>query len=357
METALFDYALPEELIARHPAKERTQSRLLIVERITGDLIHDQFLNISQYLKKGDLLVFNDTRVIPARLMGRRFPGGGKVETLLLKEVAPLLWQAMVRPAKKIQIGERLIYEPKILEGEVVQYLGPGERLIKFECRGEWQEVLSRIGHTPLPPYIIKARRDDLKTDLGHTPLEEDEDRERYQTVYARHQGSVAAPTAGFHFSRELISNLEQQGIETAYLTLHIGAGTFKPVETERVEDHPMHSETYILPKEAAEKINRARNEWRRVIPVGTTAVRTLESCADDKGLVQPAAGETNLMILPGYRFKCADALLTNFHLPRSTLLMLVCAFGGTELLLKAYNEAVSNRYRFYSYGDAMLIV
>ena len=357
METALFDYTLPEELIARHPAGERTHSRLFIVERKTGNFIHSQFFNISQYLKTGDLLVFNNTRVIPARLMGYRFPGGGKVETLLLKEVEPLLWKAMVRPAKKVQIGERLIYEPKILEGEVIQYLGPGERLIKFECRGIWQDVLNKIGHTPLPPYIIKARRDDLKTDLGHTPLEEAGDRERYQTVYAQHRGSVAAPTAGFHFSSELISTLEQQGVVTAYLTLHIGAGTFKPVETERVEDHPMHSETYMLPKEAAEKINRARREGRRIIPVGTTAVRTLESCADEMGFVHPDAGETNLMILPGYKFKCADAMLTNFHLPRSTLLMLVCAFGGTELLLNAYSEAISKGYRFYSYGDAMLIL
>jgi S-adenosylmethionine:tRNA ribosyltransferase-isomerase len=357
MDISLFDYSLPEELVARHPAPERDQSRLFVIDRMSGSFTHEHFSNIGKFLRRGDLLVLNDTRVIPARLMGQRLPGGGKVETLLLKEIEPLLWQVMVKPAKKIHTGDRIVFQPKLLEGEVTGYIAPGERLMHFTCRGDWWETLDKVGHTPLPPYILKGRRDDLHTDLGHTPLEESEDRVRYQTIYARVRGSVAAPTAGLHFSEGILDDLKTRGIEVAFVTLHIGAGTFKPVTTERVEDHPMHWETYHLTTEDSEKINHVRMEGHRIIPVGTTSVRTLETCADMEGFVHPASGETRLLIIPGYRFKCADALLTNFHLPRTTLLMLVCAFGGRELILRAYEEAVRERYRFYSFGDAMLIL
>ncbi len=357
MDVSLFDYSLPEGLIARYPAEERTHSRLFVVERASGSFAHRHFYDITQYLRRGDLLVLNDSKVIPARLMGRRLPGGGKVETLLLRQYAPLTWLVMVRPGKKIHAGDRIVFEPKILEGEVVKYVRPGERLVRFTCQGDWWSVIEHCGHTPLPPYILKARRDDRHTDFAHTPLEEPGDRERYQTVFAKREGSVAAPTAGLHFSTALLAELEKMDVEFAYVTLHVGAGTFKPVSTERIEDHKMHSEIYRLGKEESEKINAARREGRRIIPVGTTAVRTLETCADDVGSVQPSSGETRLMITPGYKFKCADALITNFHLPRSTLLMLVCAFGGLEIIKKAYAEAIRERYRFFSYGDAMLIL
>jgi S-adenosylmethionine:tRNA ribosyltransferase-isomerase len=263
----------------------------------------------------------------------------------------------MVRPGKKIRIGDRIVFEPRILEGEVVQYSCQGERLIRFTCQGDWWTQLEKIGHTPLPPYILKARRDNLHTDLAHTPLEEEGDRERYQTVFARHKGSVAAPTAGLHFSQALLSELQSKGIDTACITLHIGAGTFKPVTVQNVEDHPMHTEIYSIPGETAARINQAHEEKRRIIAVGTTTVRTLETAADEEGKVTAGSGETRLLIVPGYRFKCLNALVTNFHLPRSTLLMLVCAFVGTPLIMKAYEEAVREKYRFYSYGDAMLII
>jgi len=357
MEVSLFDYALPEDLIARFPARERSHSRLLVLDPSTGAIKHDHFFHIGTYLQSGDLLVMNDTRVIPARLMGRRVPGGGKVEVLLLREMEPLLWRAMVRPGKKIQTGDRIVFQPKILEGEVVQYSSQGERLIRFTCQGDWWTLLDKIGHTPLPPYILKARRDHLHTDLAHTPLEEEEDKERYQTVYARDKGSVAAPTAGLHFSTALLSDLQSKGIETACITLHIGPGTFKPVTVQNVEDHPMHTEIYSISGETAARINQAHEDKRRIIAVGTTTIRTLETATDEEGRIAAGSGETGLLIVPGYRFKCINALVTNFHLPRSTLLMLVCAYGGLSNIMKAYEEAVREKYRFYSYGDAMLII
>ena len=357
MEVSLFDYALPEDLIARFPARERTHSRLLVLDPSTGAIKHDRFFHIGSYLQSGDLLVMNDTKVIPARLMGQRIPGGGKAEVLLIREMEPLLWRVMVRPGKKIQTGNRIVFQPKILEAEVVQYSCRGERLIRFTCQGDWWALLEKIGHTPLPPYILKARRDHLHTDFSHTPLEEEEDRERYQTVFARDKGSVAAPTAGLHFSAELLSDLRSRGIDTAFITLHIGPGTFKPVTVENVEDHPMHSEIYSISGETADRINKAHEDNRRIIAVGTTTVRTLETAADEEGRITPCSGETSLLIAPGYRFKCINALVTNFHLPRSTLLMLVCAFGGFPNIMKAYEEAVREKYRFYSYGDAMLII
>jgi len=353
----MFNYPLPEDLVARHPAEKRTHSRLLVVNRALRSISHDHFYNIGKYLRTGDLLVLNDTRVIPARLPGFRVPGGGKVEILLTRKKEPLLWEAMVRPGKKIRPGDRIVFKPKLLEAEIVQYLEPGYRLIRFFCKHPFEQVLQKLGHTPLPPYILKARRDDLNTDLAHIPWEQPQDRDRYQTVYAKQNGSIAAPTAGLHFSNELISALKSRGVQITFITLHVGPGTFKPVTEENIEDHVMHSETYTVLPQAAKLINRAKREKRRVIPVGTTVVRTLESCMDENGVLKSGTAETSLMILPGRRFGYADALVTNFHLPRSTLLMLVCAFGGKDLIFKAYKEAVEKKYRFYSYGDAMLIL
>lgn len=357
MKTSLFDYDLPEELIARHPAKERSQSSLLCVKRSDETIFHDHFFNLERYLGPGDVLVLNDSRVIPARLFGHRVPGGGKVEVLLTRELEPMVWEAMVRPGKKIGPGDKIIFQAGVLKGEILHHINPGERIIRFICRGDWWEVLQDIGHTPLPPYILKARRDDLHTDFSHLAPEEPEDRERYQTVYALTKGSVAAPTAGLHFSLELLERLRTLGVEIVSITLHVGPGTFKPVSSMNVEDHPMHKERYIIPEETAMKINLAKKEKRRVIPVGTTVVRCLESSSDKEGFVKAEERETQLMIVPGYRFQCSDAMLTNFHLPRSTLLMLVCAFAGTSLIMKSYQEAIDKHYRFYSYGDAMLIV
>lgn len=357
MDVSLFDYNLPRELIARHPSPERSASRLFVVNRQDGAFRHLHFYDLPDLLNPSDLLVLNDSRVIPARLMGKRLPGGGKAEILLLREKEPLLWEAMVRPGKKIKPGDRIVFEPKKLEADIVGYIGPGERLLKFSCRGDWWEILRETGLPPLPPYILKARRDDLHTDMAHTPLAEPEDRERYQTVYARANGSVAAPTAGLHFTPGLLDTIRKRGIKIAFATLHVGAGTFKPVETERVEDHKMHSEYYEISQETADNINSARETGGRVITVGTTAVRILESVADEKGHVTASSDETDIMIYPGYEFKCSDALITNFHLPKSTLLMLVSAFAGRELILKAYREAIEKRYRFYSYGDAMIIL
>ena len=357
MDVSLFDYHLPQELIARTPAEERSSSRLLVIHRKTGKIEHRRFHDVTEYLESGDVLVINNTRVIPARLMGNRYPGGGKIEALLLREREKLVWETMVRPGKRVKKGDRIVFEPKLLEGEVVEYLKQGERIIHFECRGDWKEVLEKVGHTPLPPYILKARRDDLRTDLAHTPLEMPGDRERYQTVYAAEEGSIAAPTAGLHFTSSLMNRLTEERVTIAPVTLHVGAGTFKPVTAEKVEDHEMHSEVYRIEEKTATVINNARKEGRRIVPVGTTAVRTLESAASDNGMVKSGSGETDLMIAPGYSFKCVDVVITNFHLPRSTLLMLVCAFGGRELVLKAYEEAIREKYRFYSYGDAMMII
>ncbi|MBN1902620.1 tRNA preQ1(34) S-adenosylmethionine ribosyltransferase-isomerase QueA [Candidatus Sumerlaeota bacterium] len=357
MKTRLFDYHLPERLIARYPAKERSQSRLLCVKRACETIQHDHFYNIERYLDPGDVLVLNDSRVIPARLLGRRSPGGGKAEVLLIQEREPLVWEAMVRPGKKIKPGDKIVFQKNVLEGEILHYQQPGQRIIRFSCRGEWWETLQNIGHTPLPPYILKARRDDLHTDFSHLSPEEPGDQERYQTVYAHTRGSVAAPTAGLHFSMELLERLRRFGVEIVYITLHVGPGTFVPVTSENVEDHIMHKERYFIPEETAERINLARKEKRRVIAAGTTVVRTLESSSNKEGLVKAETKETQIMIVPGYRFQCCDVILTNFHLPRSTLLTLVCAFAGNSLIMKCYHEAMEKGYRFYSYGDAMLII
>jgi len=364
-----YDYELPPDRIARHPVERRDESKLLVVERSSGQFHHRRFREIGGFLRGGDLLVLNDSRVIPARLYARRHPGGGRVEVFLVNEVAPLLWRALVRPGKKIQKGERLIVERRgagILpvknygqdahatrfEGVVVGYEGRGERLVRFETSGEdWNQLLQSYGHTPLPSYILKARRI-----AGEPPEDMAEDRERYQTVYATTPGSVAAPTAGLHFTEQLIADLQRSGIEFARVTLHVGPGTFQPLTEERLRTGQLHEEPYSLDSGEVEKINRARREGRRIIPVGTTTMRVLESACDSEGCAVAQSGFTRLFIAPGFRFRFADAMVTNFHLPRSSLLILVCAFAGRETMLRAYHEAVEHGYRFYSYGDAMLI-
>ncbi len=342
MKVSDFDYTLPKELIAKFPAEPRDSSRLMVLNRKTGEIEHRIFRDIKEYLKEGDLLVLNDTKVIPARLYGE-LPTGAKVEVLLVRQVEPGTWEVMGRPAKKLKPGRRVIFSPE-LSAEVLKYLGEGRRLLKFRYPEgkEFMEILSRIGRVPLPPYIEREERP--------------EDREKYQTVFAKKEGSVAAPTAGLHFTPELLKELKEMGVIIKTVTLHVGPGTFKPVKVDRVEEHRMDYETYTVPPETAAEVNRAKEEGRRVIAVGTTVVRTLESAADEEGFVESGEGSTNLFIYPGYRFKVIDALITNFHLPRSTLLMLVCAFAGKEKVLNAYREAVKEGYRFYSFGDAMFI-
>ena len=350
MNVSDFDYGLPEELIAAHPSARRDESRLLVVPRgSAGAAEHRRFKDLREYLRPGDLLVLNDSRVIPARLFGRREPGGGQCEVLLLEPADSLeapRWQAMVRPGKKLRPGTRIAFGEGFA-AVIEEDLGGGERLLSFECAGGFREALDRLGHMPLPPYILARRgaRESLP-----------EDRERYQTVYADREGSVAAPTAGLHFTDELLAELDRIGVERARVTLHVGAGTFQPIAVERVEDHPMHAEEYELSPGTAETINRAKAEGRRVIAIGTTSVRTLESAAAS-GVLVPGRQKTRLMILPGYDFQIVDGMITNFHLPRSTLLCLVAAMIGRERLLALYEEAIRERYRFYSYGDAMLIL
>ena len=358
MKTSDFNYPLPEDLIARYPAQRRDESRLMLLERTSGELHHEIFKNIRRYLKPGDLLALNDSRVIPARLIGRKAPYGGQVEIFLLQELqSPGLWKALVRPGKKIKKTDRIIIEPRVLECTILDYAGKGERIVQFEFQGDWWNILDQFGHTPLPPYILKARKQALEEKKKTIPWEEHGDRERYQTVFAHSRGSVAAPTAGLHFTQALLDELREMDVEIIYITLHVGAGTFKPVESETIENHQMEKEYYVIDEQTAHSINRARMEKRRIIAVGTTVVRVLETVAAPDGRISPATGETDLMIIPGYRFKAVDAMLTNFHLPRSTLLMLVAAFAGHDRILEAYRIAVQEKYRFYSYGDAMFIV
>lgn len=353
-----FDYSLPVELIAQEPLENRGGSRMLVVDRASGRWSDRAFAELPEHLRPGDLLVINNSRVIRARLFGRRLgvraqhispenPAAGsfltgRVEVLLTKQLDPETWQALVHPGRKIGVGERLLFGEG-LEAQVVDRGIFGERTLRFQWSGDFFNHLERLGHVPLPPYIRRADRA--------------EDAARYQTVYARAAGSVAAPTAGLHFTTEMLERLRSHGVETAELTLHVGLGTFQPVHAERVEDHQMHAERYAIGPDAARLVNQAMDEGRRVVAVGTTAVRTLEHAAGESGRVAPGNGETALFIYPGFRFRVVGGLLTNFHLPRSTLLMLVCAFGGRELILSAYAHAVEQQYRFYSYGDCMLIV
>jgi S-adenosylmethionine:tRNA ribosyltransferase-isomerase len=345
MDLSLFDYQLPSELIAQEPAEPRDASRLLVLERHRGGWADQRFGDLPALLRPGDCLIANQSRVIPARLLGALEPGGARVELLLLRPIAPTRWETLVRPARHWRPGARVAIAGGMARATVVAQHGDGVRVLEIETPWPVRELLERHGLPPLPPYI--ARHDAPKP----------EDRDRYQTVYARHEGSVAAPTAGLHFTPELIRNLETDGVEIHFLTLHVGPATFRPLRSERVEEHRMGAEPVEIPEATAEAVNRARTEGRRVIAVGTTTARTLEWACDGQGRVRPGAGAADLFIYPGHRFRVVDALLTNFHLPRSSLLLLVAAFAGRELILAAYQHAVAARYRFYSYGDAMLIL
>lgn len=350
-----FDYYLPEKLIAQKPVEKRDTSRLLVVHKNTGELEHKHFFELGDWIEPGDLLVFNDTRVIPARLWGRREPGGGRTEVLLLNDLDGERWETLVRPGKKVRSGQILSFVKEngpeqacfpqgeaLLQAQVEERTAFGGRIIRFNCRGEdLRRAIRTLGEVPLPPYIKEKLND----------------QERYQTVYARHEGSAAAPTAGLHFTPDLLAKLKQQGVNTAFLTLHVGLGTFRPVKTERIEEHKMHAEFYQIGAELAAAVQKTRASGKRVIAVGTTATRALESAARDNGTLLPGRGWTEIFIYPGYKFKVINGLITNFHLPRSTLLMLVSAFAGRELILSAYAEAVRRRYRFFSFGDAMLII
>jgi S-adenosylmethionine:tRNA ribosyltransferase-isomerase len=362
MRTDLFEYHLPRELIAAVPAQRRDQSRLLVVDRHAGRVGHSMFSRIGEHLRAGDLLVANDSRVIRARIHGKRLATGGKVEFLLLERTGGGdrdTWRVMCRPARKLKPGEVVYFANKRFEAQVLHYVGEGEREVEFSCP-DVMAWLDEIGEVPLPPYIVQRRRE-LREEarakgLRSAPIADEEDAERYQTVYARDPGSVAAPTAGLHFTNELIARLKESGVGFETITLHVGPGTFKPVEVEDVEGHVMHSEHFVIRADAADAVNAAQAEGRRVIAIGTTAVRALESATTEDGPVSAGQYDTSLMIVPGYRFRVVDAMVTNFHLPRSTLLMLVSAFAGRELMLGAYEEAVRQEYRFYSFGDAMLI-
>ena len=339
MKTSDFDFQLPEELIAQTPLERRDASRLLTLDKTTGAVGHHHFYELSQFLRPGDCLVLNDSRVLPARLIGHR-PTGGVCEVLLLVDKGDNLWECLVRPGRKLKPGAQVIFGDGQLTATVEAELDDGKRAVRFHYRGIFLEILEQLGKMPLPPYI--------KAEL--------QDRERYQTVYSKVSGSAAAPTAGLHFTRELLREIQAMGVSVGYVTLHVGLGTFRPVKEEEIEGHDMHSEYCVIPQETAELINRTKAAGGRVICVGTTSCRTIESWADESGRMEMKAGWTNIFIYPGYRFKVMDALITNFHLPESTLIMLVSALAGREHVLAAYEEAVRKRYRFFSFGDAMFI-
>ncbi len=335
-----FYYELPEELIAQDPLADRSSSRLLVLDRQSGAVSHHVFREILDYLQEGDCLVINDTKVIPARLIGSKVGTEAKVEVLLLKRKENNIWETLVKPGKKARPGAKISFGDGLLVGEVLEVVEEGNRLVQFSYEGIFEEILDRLGQMPLPPYITHQLQE----------------RERYNTVYAVHEGSAAAPTAGLHFTPELLQEIEKKGVDIARVTLHVGLGTFRPVKAEEITDHHMHSECYQIQEEAAEKINRAKSGTGRVICVGTTSCRTVESAADENGRIQAGSGWTEIFIYPGYRFKVLDGLITNFHLPESTLIMLVSALAGREQVMKAYEEAVEERYRFFSFGDAMYI-
>lgn len=336
-----FYYDLPEELIAQDPLENRSSSRLLVLDKKTGEIQHHIFREIADYLNPEDCLVINDTKVIPARLIGSKEETGAKIEVLLLKRGQNDVWETLVKPGRKAKPGTRIIFGDGLLKGEVIDVVDEGNRLIRFEYEGIFEEILDRLGQMPLPPYITHQLKD----------------KDRYNTVYAVHEGSAAAPTAGLHFTPELLEEISSKGVDIARVTLHVGLGTFRPVKVEDVENHHMHSEFYMIAEEAAEKINRTKARGGRVICVGTTSCRTIESAADESGHLKACSGWTQIFIYPGYRFKVLDGLITNFHLPESTLIMLVSALAGREHVLAAYEEAVRERYRFFSFGDAMLII
>ncbi|MCT4605391.1 MAG: tRNA preQ1(34) S-adenosylmethionine ribosyltransferase-isomerase QueA [Marinisporobacter sp.] len=341
MKKSDFYFDLPEELIAQTPLENRAESKLMTLNKNTGEIDHKQFKDIIEYLNPGDCLVLNNTRVLPARLFGCKENTGGKVEFLLLKRMGQNKWETLVKPGKKAKIGDTIVFGDGLLKAKVVGMGQEGSRIIDFEYEGIFEELLDQLGTMPLPPYIKESLRD----------------KERYQTVYSKHEGSAAAPTAGLHFTNELLEAIKEKGIKIAYVTLHVGLGTFRPVKSDDLLDHKMHSEFYIVSKETAEMINHTKAKGGRVISVGTTSTRTLESIADEKGIIHEGQGWTDIFIYPGYEFKVIDGLITNFHLPESTLIMLVSAFSSRGFTLKAYEEAIKNKYRFFSFGDAMLII
>ena len=340
MKVSDFDFYLPEEQIAQHPLEKRDEARLMVLDKINGNIEHKVFKDIIDYLEQGDCLVLNDTRVLPARLLGTKEGSGGKIEFLLLKRKEKDVWETLVKPGKKAQIGARFIFGNGELKAEVIDIVEEGSRIIKFEYQGIFEEVLDKLGQMPLPPYI----------------KEKLEDKEMYQTVYSKEQGSAAAPTAGLHFTKELLRDIEKKGVRIAFLTLHVGLGTFRPVKVEDINHHIMHSEYYSLSKESAEIINSCKENGGKIISVGTTSTRTLETISDENSRVVEKSGWTDIFIYPGYKFKIVDALITNFHLPKSTLLMLVSALSSRDNVINAYNTAVKEKYRFFSFGDAMLI-
>ncbi|HJE99944.1 tRNA preQ1(34) S-adenosylmethionine ribosyltransferase-isomerase QueA [Sellimonas intestinalis] len=336
-----FYFKLPEELIAQDPLEDRSASRLLVLDKESGKIEHRMFRDIKAYLKPGDCLVINDTKVIPARLIGSKIGTDAKIEILLLKRKENDIWETLVKPGKKAKPGTKISFGEGLLIGEVIDVVEEGNRLIQFSYQGIFEEILDQLGQMPLPPYITHQL----------------EDKNRYQTVYAKHSGSAAAPTAGLHFTPELLKEIKESGVDIAHVTLHVGLGTFRPVKVENIQEHHMHSEFYHIEASEAEKINRAKREGHRIICVGTTSCRTIESAAKPDGTLSECSGWTEIFIYPGYQFKVLDCLLTNFHLPESTLIMLVSALAGREHVLHAYEEAVKEQYRFFSFGDAMLIV
>ena len=340
MKVSDFNYELPEELIAQHPYDKRDEARLMVLRRKENEYEHKVFKDIIDYLNPGDCLVINNTKVLPARLYGKK-DTGANVEFLLLKRIEGDYWEAMVRPGNKLRPGAKVEFGDGLLRAEVLEVLEGGNRRVKFEYNGIFNEILDQIGLMPLPPYITEATR---------------EDNEKYQTVYAKYDGSAAAPTAGLHFTEELLEKIKAKGVEVANVTLHVGIGTFRPVKVENVEEHEMHSEHYYIKKEDADKINKAKQNGNKVIAVGTTSCRVLESVADENGNLKEVEGDTSIFIYPGYKFKCIDSLITNFHLPESTLIMLVSSLAGKDFVMKAYEEAVQERYKFFSFGDAMII-
>ena len=340
MKVSDFNYDLPEELIAQVPIKDRSASRLMVLHRNNETIEHKTFRDIIDYLKPGDCLVRNNTKVIPARLYGVKEETGANVEFLLLNRIDGDIWEVMVRPGRRLQEGVKVSFGNGLLRAEILEKMAGGSRKVKFEYDGIFNEILDQIGLMPLPPYI-------------HETLKE---KDRYQTVYAKYEGSAAAPTAGLHFTDELLDRISKKGVDIANVTLHVGIGTFRPVKEENIEEHDMHTEHYYIKPEDVEKINKAKREGHRIIAVGTTSCRVLETVADENGFVKPIEGDTNIFIYPGYKFKCIDGLITNFHLPESTLIMLVSALSNREFIMKAYKEAVKEKYRFFSFGDAMFI-
>ncbi len=340
MKVSEFRFDLPEELIAQHPYDKRDEARLMVIDKKTQKIEHKIFKNVVDYLEAGDCLVINNTKVLPARLYGKK-ETGANVEFLLLKRIEGDFWEAMVRPGNKLKPGTKVSFGDGILRAEILEVLDGGNRRVKFEYQGIFNEILDQIGLMPLPPYIKETLKE----------------KDKYQTVYAKYDGSAAAPTAGLHFTKELLEQIKQKGVQIANVTLHVGIGTFRPVKVENIEEHNMHSEHYYIKQEDVDKINTAKKNGHKVVSVGTTSCRVLESVADKNGFVRETEGDTNIFIYPGYQFKCVDQLITNFHLPESTLIMLVSSLAGKDFVMQAYQEAVKEKYQFFSFGDAMMVL